>query len=400
MKKFVGDSLLNILATLLITASMQLILLPIISNYTSEKEFGEIVIIIAILNSISALIGGSLNNLRLINDKFYDKFIGDFSLILILSLILGELIFLGLIYKVVDPVNLVILLMVLLLMTLRVYFLVYFRLTLSYKNILLHAFVLSIGYLIGAILFVILHSFSIAFLLGEIFSIIYLMLKVDKRELTFRRTTNLKKIISDYLNFAISNIANVLSLYLDRYIVLIILGSKYVSVYFIASLLGKLMSTISTPVASVILSYLNKKKVSNHLRLFNKMLVFSTLFGLLFYVVLWIISPLIIKVIYENSWENVKNYYNIANFSVILYLIGTFINTFCIKYLKMNRQLIIQYSYIVFFIVSTFFLANLYSLHGFIIGTILANTFRILLIQLICYLDLNIKNPKECINEK
>ncbi|WP_432740712.1 hypothetical protein AAA450_07570 [Staphylococcus equorum] len=259
MKKFVGDSLLNILATLLITASMQLILLPIISNYTSEKEFGEIVIIIAILNSISALIGGSLNNLRLINDKFYDKFIGDFSLILILSLILGELIFLGLIYKVVDPVNLVILLMVLLLMTLRVYFLVYFRLTLSYKNILLHAFVLSIGYLIGAILFVILHSFSIAFLLGEIFSIIYLMLKVDKRELTFRRTTNFKKIISDYLNFAISNIANVLSLYLDRYIVLIILGSKYVSVYFIASLLGKLMSTISTPVASVILSYLNKK---------------------------------------------------------------------------------------------------------------------------------------------
>ncbi len=387
MKKFIRDSILNIVATLVVTISLQIIILPLASKYESDIEFGNIISILAIINSLSALIGSSLNNLRLINSELYSNKKGDFGYLLLVSLVIGSIIFSFALFNYVVFLDHIIYLLVFILMTFRIYLIVYFRINLNFSSILIHSLILSIGYVVGSIIYIVTKNFPLILLSGEIFSMLFLYFKLNLRALTIKKTSNFNKIRSDYINLSFSNLANVFSMYLDRYLILFMMGGKYVGYYFIASVLGKLMATISIPISGVILAYLNSSKLENQIKLFKKMVILSISFGVFIYILLYIVSPYIITILYPSNWNNVKEYYNLANIGVILYLIGTFINTYCIKYLKMNRQLMIQYIYVFILVLLGLFLIKEFGLKGFIVATIIANTIRIIIICMIAYFD-------------
>ncbi|MEB7657771.1 hypothetical protein NGB24_07860 [Mammaliicoccus vitulinus] len=387
MKKFISDSILNIIATLLVTISLQLIVLPITSDYETNLEFGNIISILAILNSISSLIGSSLNNLRLINNDFYKENKGDFGYILTVSIIIGSILFSLILFSMVDYIDHIIYLAVLILMSLRIYLIVYFRINLSFLNILKHSFMLSLGYGIGTLIYFEFQIFPLILLIGEFFSILYLYFKLNMKVFLFEKTSNFRNLKKEYLNLSFSNIANVISMYLDRYLVLVMLGAQYVGYYFVASVLGKLMATVSIPISGVILAYLNSSKVKNHIKLFNKMFLLSIGFGCIVFLSLYIVSPYIINILYSKSWESVKSYYNLANLGVILYLIGTFMNTYCIKFLKMNRQIVIQYCYVIVLVLLGVVLMRKNGLQGFINATLIANIVRICIIYFVTYFD-------------
>lgn len=387
MKKFISDSILNIIATLLVTISLQLIVLPITSDYESNLEFGNIISILAILNSISSLIGSSLNNLRLINNDFYKENKGDFGYILLVSIIIGSILFSLILFSMVDYIDYIIYLAVLIFMSLRIYLIVYFRINLTFFNILKHSFILSLGYVIGTLIYFEYRVFPMILLMGELFSILYLYFKLNIKVTLFKKTANFKNLKKEYLNLSFSNIANVISMYLDRYLVLIMLGAKYVGYYFVASVLGKLMATVSIPISGVILAYLSSGKVKNHIKLFNKMFLLSIGFGCIVFLSLLIISPYILNILYPSSWESVRSLYNLANLGVILYLIGTFMNTFCIKFLKMNRQIVIQYCYVIVLVFLGIILMKENGLKGFINATLIANIVRICIVYFVTYFD-------------
>ena len=72
-KKIISDVLLNILALAISTVILQLIIYPTISANVSISSFGTILTIMGGVNVISVVLGGSLNNAQLVNQKFIKK---------------------------------------------------------------------------------------------------------------------------------------------------------------------------------------------------------------------------------------------------------------------------------------------------------------------------------------
>lgn len=72
-KFFLVDSSLNILASLLLTASTQLFIYPLLSRYYDAYEYGTILTSMGLINAIGVTLGSTINNTRLLAQKKYEK---------------------------------------------------------------------------------------------------------------------------------------------------------------------------------------------------------------------------------------------------------------------------------------------------------------------------------------
>ncbi|HFD1796239.1 TPA: hypothetical protein QFP13_002525, partial [Enterococcus faecium] len=71
---------------------MQLVVYPMISSFVPIGEFGYILTLMGLVNVISVVVGGSLNNVQLINRTYYlneEDYYGDFKRLFILSLFIS-----------------------------------------------------------------------------------------------------------------------------------------------------------------------------------------------------------------------------------------------------------------------------------------------------------------------
>ena len=94
LKRTSMDFILNILASAVLTGTMQIIVYPLLAKWVSLAEYGTIVTAMGLINTVVGGLGTSLNNTRLIMNSEYGKkkLIGDFNFVLICaSLISGML---------------------------------------------------------------------------------------------------------------------------------------------------------------------------------------------------------------------------------------------------------------------------------------------------------------------
>lgn len=109
------------------------------------------------------------------------------------------------------------LLILILFTTLRAYLPVFWRIELNYKLIMWHSVFTATGYIIGSLIFS--HTkdnWLITFLVGEIFSFLFLLKNTQFLSYKVTKSQNFKKINRDFLNLFSSNIvANILTYFVD-----------------------------------------------------------------------------------------------------------------------------------------------------------------------------------------
>ena len=151
IKKFTGDFLLNFIATFLVTAMLQFMIYPLINHILGNIVYGDFLTIIGIVNTLSALVGSSLNNVRLIKNNDYERkhILGDFNILLLISSIIVVVIsfFVFSIYFDMNYGEAVGVAALIFLLSGRSYWAVAYRIVLDYKKILLSNIFLAAGYL-------------------------------------------------------------------------------------------------------------------------------------------------------------------------------------------------------------------------------------------------------------
>ncbi|MCJ1661280.1 hypothetical protein MT341_01540 [Staphylococcus sp. NRL 18/288] len=282
MGRFLKDSTLNIISNLIVVVVIQLIAFPFINKNVNNDQFALLIVLYGIAIVVATSLGNTLNNVRLLHREDIDEieretiFTNGFIIILILNLIIFSGV--SLFYSHNFDFNLLLMIIFSLLLTSRYYLNVYFRENLKYINILLVNIFVFIGYLLGLLIFKFLIPFySIVFVFGELLGFIFLVKKNNFiKYINAKKTTNkkkIKKIFDDYVNFTLINvIINVLN-YLDRFILLPIIGPLLVNVYFIASTASKMIGLITTPMNNVILSYLSVKNSKDNLKGLYKLIL-------------------------------------------------------------------------------------------------------------------------------
>lgn len=382
--KIVQDLLLNIMGSFILTGVSQLIVYPFLSDRLSVSHFGVILTLMGLANAIGTMFGASLNNTRLLNQyKDNSKTVGNYKYILKNTYII--LITFGVISTIFFIKNISILeffifIMIPVFIMLRSYLNVYYRIELKYNFIFLHMAITGVGYCIGILLYNVIKLWPIIFLCGEICAFIFAYYTTNFRKEKVIKTKEYEYIKKEYIQLTLSNSIGSIMTYLDRLIINPILGASNVSIYFIASIIGKTLGIVLQPLASIILSYISKEKDVVGKRNFKIMLLMISIFGVSAYIISVLIAPSIIKVLYSDSFDLAVPYLNLANLSSIIMIMASLMQPISLKYCPLWWQMIIQGIYMCIYLILGILMMIDKELYGFCVASILANSIRLLLI--------------------
>ena len=154
-------------------------------------------------------------------------------------------------------------------MLLRFYGDVEFRLRIDFKQYFIYYFLISSGYCLGLYIYIMTGQWMLALLLGEILAIGYVIWKGHIFTAPVLERTKYTSTVWKSISFLLgANFISLLIVNADRILLLVFEDGVAVTVYYVASLLGKLVALVSGPLGGVMLSYLVKYEGALSKRIF------------------------------------------------------------------------------------------------------------------------------------
>lgn len=387
-KKFISDVILNIFAAGVTAVILQFGVYPLLNKGLNPELFGEILVMMSVVNIVGVLLGNSLNNIRLIYDKEYkiEKINGDFLIILFFAVFLNLLIMSSIVFFLWSNESMfgnLLLILISVLTMLRAYLTVDYRLNLNYKKVLQHSLVYSLALLLGTFVLFITDIWQLVFFIGEFISFIFLLLTTNLFKESLKISFKFKNTFKQYILLSTSNLFGNILMYIDRIIIFPFLGGHQVAVFFTATVIGKLSGLIQTPISGVVLSYLSNKSEKLTLKAFWLVNLLILLFSSLAFIFTIIISKYLLSFLYSDLYLEASSILVIANLAAILLGSCSISQAIVLKYSATYFQILIQLAYGFVYIVGGLIMINSDGLEGFCIAVLVAAIFKFLLIFVI-----------------
>ncbi|QSS99779.1 hypothetical protein IMZ31_17210 [Pontibacillus sp. ALD_SL1] len=390
-KKILSDSILNIIAAAVPILLLQLIILPVVGGRLGEEEYGIAITVISMATLFSLPFGNVLNNIRLLMNQEYKKndAVGDFKILLTISILLNTTIMIiGTIYfeKGFSFISVLLVILFSGLNLLREYLIVSFRITINYKAILVNNIVLSFGYLIGVLFFYFIGFWQLIYVFGASFSLIYIIRNSNLITEPFAITGLFKKTTYKSVVLFLSVLMKTILMYADKLLIFPLLGPAAVSVYYSATLMGKIISMAITPISGVILSYLTKvEKVNN--KNFLIIMLLTVIMSIVGYGIIIFISEPILNLLYPKWAQSSLDLIYITTATAIMGVISSIIHPFLLTFQHINWQLFINAINLIVYIICIMVFYNLYDLIGFCIGMLIASVIKILIMLAVYFMN-------------
>lgn len=388
-KKFISDVFLNLLSTGLPLIILQLISMPLVAKQEGSEDYGIIIVVISILTLISFPIGNVLNNIRLLKSEKYlsADISADFPPILVGSSFISILVFVTSSILIIEEFNFLNGLfqtLVVMGLLLKDYWVVAYRIELNFKGILYNNMLLSAGYLVGSVLYILVGYWELIYLLGLIFSLLYIMRTTAIWREPLNVSIEFKETFSDFIILYISGFLKNLLNYADKIILLPLLGPTSVAIYYSASIVGKIVSMIFGPINSVILSYLTKiDRITN--KIFLKGFIIALIAMTFGYFITILVSPFILKTLYPEWVEDSLELIYITTAAIYISILSSLFQPFNLRYNKIKWQFYMSVSNILIFISLAIILTPDFELIGFSFAVLISSCYT-LIFQVIIFL--------------
>lgn len=407
-KKFLLDVIVNMFGFGLYIVAQQIILLPIISKFTNDVVFSNIVVYISILNIICNSTGGELGNTRIVKDELYsspNKKIGDFTYILLsLSPIIAIICFVifGLLkYSILENV---ILILTILMANVRLYAASYFRLNKKFNYVVIQNMLYLIGAILGIGLMYLFNNVYLALILPELMSIIFSLLKSDILKMKLRKTINFKDVLKTFIQFGIISLMTNCMVYYDRLLIYPILGATAVSVYYAASSMSKISSLATNPISSVLLSWIAKAKQEKKGVILKKLLLANIPMIIIITLINIPITYIAVRILYsqylQDSIPLILPLSLATAFSCTTFLTKSVL----LKFANAKHLIYIYILHFMFFSIIGYVLSVNFGLYGFAIANLISKielwlSFIILIVIIILRKQNKIEQKGELYNE-
>lgn len=397
-KKITKDFILNFLSSIVVTSVLQLIVYPILALKYNSNIYGSILTSMGIINTLGSL-GNTLNNTRLIMQSEYNdrKIVGDFNILLLFSNIIISIIAIiinSIIFKYKIYINVFLAVYSVLLSTVS-YLETYYRIILDFKKILCLNISVAVGYLIGTVIVYFIGIWPIAFVFGQFFGLLFLLKHSDMYKEPYKRTALFNSALKKYIILVLSTLSTSVMVYLDRMIIYPLLGGEAVSNYTIASLFGKILGIIISPMAGVLLGYYTNKKFQLTRKRFWKINFESIMLAIIFIFLANIFAPFAIQILYPGYLDKALKYVAYTNVSAAIGTLASIAQPAALAYAPTKWQLIKETVYGIVYICLGYFLIRTYNLVGFCIAGIFANIVRIIFQYIVGTYYIGIDKKKE-----
>lgn len=383
VKKILVDFGLNIIASMLLTLALQIAIYPYLASRYEINEYGIILIIMGIYNTIVSTIGTSLNNIRLIkNGNYQNEKAGDFNLILAIFIFIGGLssflVFRNALN--IDITTTFFLIIATTLGIIKSYSSVIFRIQLNFLYIFYCSIITVVGYILGLFLIRYIDIWPLAFCLGELLACIFIFNKTNVFSGKFLKSKMFNDTFNGFLLLLLTNLVANLLVYLDRLLLLPFLGAENVTIYTVASFFGKSMGVIMIPISGVLLGYYAQKNFKMSLKRFwyiNYSIIFMSI---IFFIVSSLISPWVTQLLYPRIAGLSTPYILLANLASIIGIAANIVHPSVLKYADIKWQVCVQVVFGLVYILLGIVMIRYDGLRGFCIAAIIANITRLLML--------------------
>lgn len=381
LKNIFTDTIWSITGLVLMNVVAQFVVYPFWNRELGTEAYGSIVYLLSIMNILAISVGSGVNYARMRKSAYGETVNRPYTLLMfagsgISVFILILLKFVGLMH--ISVADFVLLCILTIVTMWRYYSDVEYRLHINYKGYFLYYLVVGIGYLIGIFLFKVTSLWPLALLPGEIAGLLLVFWKGS----VFRtdqgdRSEDFSPILRLSLLLVGTNILSHLIFNGDRLILQWFAGSTAVTTYYIASLFGKTMTLITTPLNGVMVGHLAKYKGKLTKKLMNQALGISVGMILLATGVCVAASMIILPLLYPADYETVRQYLILASAAQVIYFIGNVLTaSVLLRFTPARNQMIVNVTHGVLFAAVSVPVTVSYGIEGFCWAILLVNIVR------------------------
>ena len=387
-KQLIGDVVLSVVASCVPLVLLQLAILPLVAGRLSEDEYGLVVTLIALLSLCPGTVGNVLNNIRLMDGKANvgRTFPANYSFVMVAFTVLSAIVTAVIAYLYVKRLSISVVGMGVLaaLTVVREYLVVAYRIKLNYRFILINNVFLAVGYLVGFVLFLLVGRWELIYLCGLTLSLCFILKTTSLWREPISIDKDLALLVKDNGILLGSSILGKSTAYADRMVIFPLLGGVETSVYYVATLFGKVLSMGVSPLNSVILSYLSRLS-SKPQKAFWRSLAICAILSVVGYVVTMLIARPLLGFLYPQFVNEAMVYVGVVTITAYVGVLISVADPYVLRFFPLKWQIIENGGFGLLYFTLALALMGHYGLMGFCVGALIASAVKLIfLIFLYC----------------
>lgn len=382
-KKIVFDVFLNLLATTIPTLMLQLLILPQMARNMSEDCYGLLVTMAALMTIVPSTMGNVLNNIRLLRNGHDSKASqrGDYNVLLCwMSLVnIVIMVIMTIKYEYGFHGKSVLLTSVLsCLWLVWDYSIVEFRLVVDYWAYLKCCLIKSMGFVVGYFLFRAEGSWQLVYISGYVCSVVYIIKRTGMWKMPVRRSEHFCELSKDTLWLLAAKILQRAVGYADKLLIYPLMGGTVTSIYYVASVFGKVVSLVIAPMNSVALTYLSRFKKKDD-SLFHRTIAIGALFCAMGYGMSVLAGRPVLELLYPTYAQAAAQLLWLTSAIVVVQTLNSIADPFVLRFASLKWQVLVNGSTVSVYVILGIILLKEYGIPGFCIGVLLANILKFLI---------------------
>lgn len=386
IKGITGDLIYSVLGLVAMNGVIQLVLYPFFNSSLGSEQFGNVLTMISLVSIMGSTFGTAANYSRMVSHTKGTDSNGDYNIFLLIIAAVSVVVSLaGVLWlgegSIVYFIGYYLLMVV---TVMRYYGDVEFRLNVNYKRFLIYYLLISAGYLIGIVCFKFTNSWILAMLMGEMLAVAYVIATGSIfRKPLLKPSENFK---ANFVSFALlsgTELIATLILNADRIMLQAFAGGTAVTVFYAATLIGKMVSLVSMPLNGVIIGHLARYDGKLKDSTFVKLCGGSILLSLVLNVLCVGVSYIFVGIMYADIFEMVKPYFWLANLGQVFYFVSNTLTVILLRFTDEKYQLYINLIYLAVFVALAVPMTYVWQLWGMAWALVIVNVIKILVVAVV-----------------
>ena len=383
IKRFILDLVYGTAGLIAMNGVMQFVVTPFLNNRLGAANCDIFLFFMALVGFMASAFGSGANYARMTISTRRESENGDYNYFLLFVAILSAIVTTaGMTLLNIHSILTFILVYVVMMATiLRYYSDVEYRLNTDYKQFFIYYILIACGYLVGVAVFPLTKSWQIIILLGESFALLFVVIKGKiYRGKLWKRSKNFKENIKTMFSLSFAYCLSDFVSYTDRILIPLFAHEGASTTFYVATLVGKIVALLTTPLNGVIIGHLSKYKGNITKKMFAT--ITSGLLVVAFFVIgaSMIASHILVPLLYPDLYSEAKKLFLVANASQVFFFLSNTMMVIVLRFTHEKYQLYLGIIYAILFFLIVVPGIMWYGLWGIAYGLLIINSLKFLII--------------------
>ncbi|MBQ8209830.1 MAG: hypothetical protein IJZ35_04535 [Clostridia bacterium] len=383
-----SDLIFSVAGLMLMNGMLQLLINPTLNNWLGENAFGNYQSIIAVVSIMGTTFGVAANYSRMVRARDKKDTNGDYNIFLAIISVACIAVSAGtlLVYKSFNIAHFILLTVLMIVTVLRYYGDVNYRIKLNYKGFFVYYAIITAGYCLGLLVFkYISEQWMLTFILGELAAVIFVALHGDifKGKNLLVRSPEFKDSMKSVGILSATNILSSIAQQSDKIILRLAMSGEAVTTFYVSTLMGKVVSLLTTPLNGVLIGYLTKYDGKFTKKMFSVFALVLLGIGIIALFACYIASVIFVKFLYPDVFEDAKQYFFLANAGQVFYFIANCLMTVILRVASEKYQMYINIIYIIIYAVTVIPLTISMGIRGITIALLITNAAKFIMTAIV-----------------